>query len=191
MIGGSKLKVLRTVKKAVKRKQIAVVVDGPNMLRKDLNVDLETVRRIIMDVGRPVISIVILDRKAPEKLVEAVNNAGFKPIISAGKVEVDFTIAAMDAIYMEKIDSLILVARSAAYLPLIHKAKEKGKEVVVIGTEPGFSIALKKAADKFVSLSESTELSPPETEGEEEEGYEEQYYADLEEDKGLEGDDSE
>lgn len=185
------MKVLRTVKKAVKRKQVAVVVDGPNMLRKDLNVDLETVRKIIMDIGRPVISAVVLDRKASEKLVEAVNNAGFKPIISAGKVEVDFTIAAMDAIYMDKIDGLIIVARSAAYLPLIHKAKEKGKEVIVIGTEPGFSIALKKAADKFVSLSESAELPPSEVKSEEEEGYEEEYYTDLEEDEGLEGDSSE
>ncbi len=163
------MKVLRSVTKAVKRKQIAIIVDGPNMLRKDLNVNLETIRKIGMDLGRPVISVVVLDRKASEKLVEAVNNAGFRAIISTGKVEVDFTIAAMEAIAADKINTIVLVTRSAAYLPIVHKAKESGKETIVIGAEPGFSVALRKSADISISLSEG---SPSlEFEGDKEEPY--------------------
>lgn len=161
------MKVLRSVRKR-KGKQLAIIVDGPNILRKELGIDLEEIRRMAEEEGRIRIAAVILDRKAPEKLVEAVVNAGFKPITSTGKVEVDFTIVAMDAVYDEKVDALVLVARSAAYMSIVHKAKEKGKEVIVIGAEPGFSTALKKAADLYISLpsSVSEDLSQPE-------GYEE------------------
>ena len=148
------MKVLRSVRKR-KGKQLAIVVDGPNILRKELGIDLEEIRRLAEEEGRVRIATVVLDRKAPEKLVEAVVNAGFRAVISTGKVEVDFTISAMDAIYNDKIDSLVLVARSAAYMPIVHRAKEEGKEVIVIGAEPGFSTALKKAADLYISLPSS------------------------------------
>ena len=148
------MKVLRSVRKK-KGKQLAIIVDGPNILRKELGIDLEEIRRLAEEEGRIRVATVVLDRKAPEKLVEAVVNAGFRAVISTGKVEVDFTIAAMDAVYNEKIDSLVLVARSAAYMPIVHRAKEEGKEVIVIGAEPGFSTALKKAADLYISLPSS------------------------------------
>ncbi len=177
------MKVLRSVTKAVKRKQVAIIVDGPNMLRKDLNVNLETIRKIGMDLGRPVMSVVILDRKASEKLVEAVNNAGFRAIISTGKVEVDFTIAAMEAIATDKINTIVLVTRSAAYLPIVHKAKESGKETVVIGTEPGFSVALRKSADISISLAEG---SPSlKFESDEEESYSSEGEENLYEEEGF------
>ncbi len=155
------MKVLKSVRKKAKKRQLAVIVDGPNILRRDLGIDLEQVRQLVESEGRPRIAVVVLDRKAPEKLVEAVINAGFKPLISTSKVEVDFTIASMEAIYDEKVDALVLVTRSAAYLPIVHKAKERGKEVLVVGAEPGFSTALKKTADVTVLLptSPSEDLS--------------------------------
>ncbi len=161
------MKVLRSVRRK-KVKQLAIIVDGPNILRKELGIDLEEIMRMTEEEGRARIAIVVLDRKAPEKLVEAVVNAGFKAIISTGKVEVDFTIAAMDAIHSDKVDSLVLVARSAAYLPIVHRAKEEGKEVIVIGAEPGFSTALKKSADLYVSLPSSTPEQPSDSKGYEE-----------------------
>lgn len=161
------MKVLRGVKRR-KTKQLAIIVDGPNMLRRELGIDLEEIRKLADMEGRIRVATVILDRKAPEKLLEAVTNAGFKPVISTGKVEVDFSIACMEAIHDEKVDMLIIAARSAAYMPLIHKAKENGKEVMVIGAEPGFSTALKKACDRYILLP-----SPPPQEGGEPEGYDE------------------
>jgi len=161
------MKVLRSVRRK-KVKQLAIIVDGPNILRKELGIDLEEIRGMAEEEGRARIAIVVLDRKAPEKLVEAVVNAGFKAIISTGKVEVDFTIAAMDAIHSDKVDSLVLVARSAAYLPIVHRAKEEGKEVIVIGAEPGFSTALKKSADLYISLPSSAPEQPSDSKGYEE-----------------------
>lgn len=163
------MRVLKGVKRK-KIKRLAVIVDGPNMLRRELGIDLEEIRKLAEREGRLSVAAVVLDRKAPEKLVEAVTNAGFKPLISTGKVEVDFSIACMEAIYNEKIDMIIIAARSAAYMPLIHKAKESGKEVMVIGAEPGFSIALKKACDEYILLPSSSSQNLSELEGDDEGG---------------------
>ncbi len=149
-----------------RRRRVAVIVDGPNMLRKELGVDLEEISKVASDLGNVRVKVVVLDRKAPEKLVEAVMNAGYKALISPGKPEVDLTIAAMDAIHDEKIDALALATRSAAYLPLVYRAKEAGKEVAVIGAEPGFSVALRKAADASFTVGSP---SPPYEGSEEEE----------------------
>jgi uncharacterized protein (TIGR00288 family) len=162
-----KMKVLKGVKRK-KTKQLAVIVDGPNMLRKELGTDLEEIRKLAEREGRIRLAVVVLDRKAPEKLVEAVTNAGFKPLISTGKVEVDFSIVCMEAINDEKIDMIVMTARSAAYMPLIHKAKESGKEVMIIGAEPGFSVALKKACDQYILLPSSSPEDLAEPEGEDE-----------------------
>lgn len=135
-----------------KQKHIGVIVDGPNILRKEISVDLLEIKRKLSAYGRIRYAKVILDKHAPSKLVEAVNNAGFEAIISQGKVEVEFTIESMDIIYDSEIDIITLVTRSAGFLPLIYKAKHFGKEVYVIGAEPGFSIALRNAADKVIML---------------------------------------
>ncbi len=148
-----------------RRRRVAVIVDGPNMLRKELGVDLEEVSKVASELGSVRLKVVVLDRKAPEKLVEAVMNAGYKALISPGKPEVDFTIAAMDSIHDDKIDALALVTRSAAYISLVYRAKEAGKEVAVIGAEPGFSVALRKAADASFTIGTP---SPPDESAEEE-----------------------
>jgi uncharacterized protein (TIGR00288 family) len=59
---------------------------------------------------------------------------------------------AMDAIYNENIDTLVLVTRDMDFLPVIQKAKERGMNTVIMGMEPGFSTALKNAADEVVTL---------------------------------------
>lgn len=162
------MKVIRRVAGRVgRRKQLAIIVDGPNILRKELGLDLEEIRKVSESMGRVRRAIVVLNRQAPEKLVEAVANAGFDVKISFGKPEVDFTIAAMEAAFTDKIQTLVLATRSAAYLPIIHKIKEVGKEVVVIGAEPGFSVALRKAADLCLTLGESSsKASNPKDKGE-------------------------
>ena len=149
------MKVIRGVRGRVgRKKQLAIIVDGPNVLRKELDLDLEKIREIAESMGRVSKAVVIINRQAPEKLVEAITNAGFDARVSFSRPEVDFAVAAMEATFSDKIHTLILTTRSAAYLPIVHKAKEVGKEVVVIGVEPGYSVALKKAADISLSLGE-------------------------------------
>ena len=50
------------------------------------------------------------------------------------------------------IDIIALMTRDADFLPIINKAKENGKETIVIGAEPGFSAALQNSADDAIIL---------------------------------------
>jgi len=62
-------------------------------------------------------------------------------------------------IYNPNIDIIALMTRNAEFLPLINIAKENGKETIVIGAEPGFSIALKNSADSTIVLNGESERS--------------------------------
>jgi len=61
-------------------------------------------------------------------------------------------VEAMELIYNPNIDIIALMTRDADFLPIINKAKENGKETIVIGAEPGFSAALQNSADRAIIL---------------------------------------
>ena len=127
------------------RPKVAFFVDGPNMIRKEFNLDLKDLRKRVEKYGRIVIGKVFLNQFAPEKLIEAVANEGFEAIIALGdpeqKTDVDVAVAvhAMDAIYNPDIAVIALATRDADFLPLIQKIKEKGKIAILITVESGFA----------------------------------------------------
>jgi uncharacterized protein (TIGR00288 family) len=146
-------KVRRKVKKD--RKNVALFIDGPNMIRKEFDINLDKLREKVESYGRIIVAKVFLNQFASEKLIEAIANQGFEPVIALGgesqeegksDVDVCMAVAAMEAVH-KGIDTIVLVTRDADFLPLVQKAKEYGTEVVVIGKEPGFSTALKNSAD--------------------------------------------
>ena len=133
--------------------KIALFVDGPNMLRKEFMIDLRELRRKAEKYGRIVIAKVFLNQFAPRKLIEAVVNEGFEiEMILAEEedtdVDVCLAISAMETILTKDIDIIAIATRDADFVPLVHKAKERGKKVIIFGTEPGFSSALKNSADR-------------------------------------------
>ncbi len=139
------------------RKNVAVFIDGPNMIRKEFNIDLKEVRERAKKYGRLIYGKVFLNQFASEKLIEAVSSQGFEPLIALGvekDQDIDVYMAAeiMEASYSRDIDVIVMVSRDTDFLPIIQKAKKKGKETVVMGSEPGFSIALKNAADHVEDL---------------------------------------
>ncbi|MEI8004381.1 MAG: NYN domain-containing protein, partial [Methanothrix sp.] len=75
-------------KKEKGRKKIGLLVDGPNMLRKEFQMDLEEIRDILKDYGDIKMGKVFLNQYASEKLVEAVENQGFEPVICTSDVDV-------------------------------------------------------------------------------------------------------
>jgi len=138
-----------------KKPIIALLVDGPNMLRKDLSVDVDLlkIKKMLSEIGKIKVALVFLNKFASDKLIDAVSNSGFKPVVCPGKIEVSLALEAAILMTSKRITHIALASRDAGFLPLIHKAKEMGKEVIVIGAEPGFSIALQNAADKVFKLS--------------------------------------
>ncbi len=139
---------------------VGIFVDGPNMLRKEFMIDLGEVRRVARKFGKVSIAKVFINQFAPEKLIEAVINEGFECIMVLGQmsedkstdVDVSLATSAVDSIITKNIDTLVIVTRDADFLPVMQKAKEHGKSVVIIASEPGLSVSLKNAADHIELL---------------------------------------
>lgn len=134
------------------KKNLGLLVDGPNMLRKEFCSDLDFVKNLLVDRGNLRVGKVLLNQYASDKLIEAVVNQGFSPMIVVGDVDVQLAVEAFELIHNPHIDVVALMTRNADFLPLINIAKENGKETLVIGAEPGFSIALQNSADDSIKL---------------------------------------
>ncbi|WP_087037801.1 TIGR00288 family NYN domain-containing protein [Thermococcus litoralis] len=134
------------------QKSIGLIIDGPNILRKEFGIKLENIKEALEKIGKIRVAKVVLNQYAPQGLIEAVVNQGFEPIIVAGDTDVRIAIEAMELIYNSDIEVIALATRDADFLPIINEAKRKGKETVVIGVEPGFSIALQNAADYVIKM---------------------------------------
>ncbi|HDH44697.1 MAG TPA: TIGR00288 family NYN domain-containing protein [Thermococcus sp.] len=147
------VKSIGMIKQKIQRgKKIALLIDGPNILRKEFKVHLEDIVAALEELGNIRVAKVVLNQYAPQGLIEAIANQGFEPIIVAGETGVKLAVEAMREIYNQNIDIIALATRNAEFLPIILKAKEKGKETAIIGIEPGFSAALKHAADYVIAL---------------------------------------
>ncbi|MFA6329884.1 MAG: TIGR00288 family NYN domain-containing protein [Candidatus Micrarchaeia archaeon] len=130
-----------------KPRNIACFVDGPNMLRKELGVDLDKIRKLLAKHGTVKVAKVFLDQYASDKLIEAVTNQGFEVVIIPSDVDVALVTEAMESVFSEHIDTIAIVSRDSDYKPLLSKAKAHGKDTIVVGAEPDFSTALKNSAD--------------------------------------------
>lgn len=152
--------VLEKVKNKVNRRpNVAVYVDGPNVIRQEFDLDLDRLREQIDELGNIKVGKVFLNQYASEKLIEAIVSQGFEASLGLGgekdkesDVDVYMAVNAMESVFSDSIDIVVLVTRDTDFLPVIQKAKEHGKETVIIGMEPGFSTALKNAADQVIEL---------------------------------------
>ncbi|HHN82156.1 MAG TPA: TIGR00288 family NYN domain-containing protein [Methanomicrobia archaeon] len=139
-------------KEKKEEKKIGLLVDGPNILRREFAIDLEDIRRILDDLGDIRIAKVFLNQFASQGLIEAISNQGFDVIIVTGDTDVRIGVDAMEVIFMDSINTVALATRDADFLPILIKAKEHGKETIVIGADPGFSVALQNAADYVIKM---------------------------------------
>ncbi|WP_048058299.1 TIGR00288 family NYN domain-containing protein [Pyrococcus yayanosii] len=147
------VKSIALIKTKIRRgKRIALLVDGPNILRKELGVHLEDIVNALSEIGSIRVAKVILNQYAPQSLIEAVSNQGFEPVIVAGETGVKLAVEAMREVYNPNVDMIALATRNTEFVPIILKAKEKGKETAIVGVEPGLSAALKHAADYVIIL---------------------------------------
>ncbi len=135
-------------------KNIACFVDGPNMIRKELNVDLNAIRKKLQKLGRLKVARVFLDQYASDKLIEAATNQGFDVVIVPSDVDIALAVEAMEFCFKDNIQSIAVVSRDSDFKPLLTKLKEHGKETIVVGAEPDFSSALKNSADIVIIANE-------------------------------------
>lgn len=152
------MSVLEKLKEALAKKRaekgIACFVDGPNMLRKELGVDLGKIKKKLEKHGRLKVARVFLDQYASDKLIEAVTNQGFDVVIVPSDVDVALAVEATEFVFNDAIEAIAIVSRDSDFKPVLTKAKERGKETIVVGMEPDFSTALRNAADIVIDLRE-------------------------------------
>ncbi|HLC36415.1 MAG TPA: TIGR00288 family NYN domain-containing protein [archaeon] len=135
-----------------KPRAIAVFVDGPNILRKELGISLEEITETIKKFGTIKIGKVFLNQYASQKLVEAVVNQGFEPIVTIGDVDVSMAVDATEAVFNPLVDTIALVTRDSDFLPPVIKAKTYGKTTIVVLSEEASGVALKNTADHVVVM---------------------------------------
>ena len=139
------------LKKMFKGKpNIALLVDGPNILRKAFNIDLTEIKKELMKYGNLSVTRIYLDQYAPQKLIEAVVNQGFETVTTTGDVDVTMAIEGMEQLLDDRIDILALMTGDMDYRPLLIKARAHGKKTIIVATDVSFSAALKNTADKII-----------------------------------------
>lgn len=137
-----------SIKKALrKEKNVALLVDGPNTLRKAFHLDIKQIKEEVAKYGNIRIAKIYLDQFASDKLIEAMINQGFDVEITTGDVDVTMAIEAMEYALDPEIDSIALMTRDTDYRPVLVKSKARGKKTMIIATDVAFSAALKNTAD--------------------------------------------
>ena len=143
-----------------KENQIALFVDGPNVIRKQLNIDLREVKKRVEGHGNIRLAKIYLDQFASDKLIEAMVNQGFQPVITTGDVDVTMAVEAMEHVVDSGVDTIALMTRDTDFIPVLNKVKEHGKKTMIVGVQPGFSAALKNTADTLILLEANEAYRP-------------------------------
>ncbi|MBN2518011.1 MAG: NYN domain-containing protein [Candidatus Altiarchaeota archaeon] len=132
--------------------RIALFVDGPNLLRKEFNFDLEDLKMEVEKIGKIAIAKVFLNQFAPEKLIEAVSSVGMESVITPVDPDVALAVEVMEAVYNPNIDTICVVTRDGDFQPPIMKAKQHGKNTIAIGVRRNLSESLINSVDRFIEL---------------------------------------
>jgi len=138
---------------------IALLIDGPNTIRKSLRTDLVRVKKEVQKHGNIRIAKIYLDQFASDKLIEAMVNQGFETEITTGDVDVTMAIEAMEYVLDPNIDIVALMTRDTDYRPVLVKARARGKRTMIVATDVAFSAALKSTADIVVMFNEKDEVN--------------------------------
>lgn len=137
-----------------KQKKVALLIDAPNILRRvnDKHIRIEDIEKIANNLGQIKIAKVILNRHAPKSLLRAIENSGYEPIVATSDIYIRMAIEVMDSIFSKNIQMVIIASRHARCAPILRSAKSNGIDTAIVGFQPGFSIAVKNAADMAFQL---------------------------------------
>ncbi len=135
-----------------RNKQVVLLIDGPNSIRKGMGIDLREVKKELQKYGDIRIAKVYLDQYASDKLIEAMVNQGFQVEITTGDVDVTMAIEAMEFVLEPETDVLALMTRDTDFTPMLRKAKKHGRKAIIVAADSAFSTALKNTADVVVIM---------------------------------------
>ena len=132
-----------------KEKSLAILVDST--ISTPYTTLLPRLRPLMEKVGRVKIAKVVLLQRQTQECAKEISNEGFLPVIVHYDLDVHFALESMELIYNDKIQSLAILTENENYLPLFSRARELGKEVILIQTTGNAGKGLQKAADAVLS----------------------------------------
>lgn len=132
-----------------REKKVSILVDGPNILRRVGNrqIKIEDIDEVAEKLGSISDRYVYLNQHASPKLVEAMVNSGYTPIIVQGDVYVSISMKALEIFHKNRCDIMLIGSRDARVVPILMKLKERGLDTAIVGFDPGFSVALQNVSD--------------------------------------------
>ena len=132
---------------------VALLVDGPNVLREEFDVDLAELLQTAIDDGSTGIGRLYLDEHASAGLIRAAEANGYDVTVTSGDVDVRLAIDAVEAILSGDFDVIAIASRDGDFRPVFDRAGRAGLRTMAIapGTV-GRSDALVQAADEAVML---------------------------------------
>ncbi len=111
------------------------------------------IRPLLEEIGDiKVAKIVLLQQEALEHSND-INQEGFIPVIVHNDLDIQFALEAMELIYNEKIQILALATENEKLLPLLSRAREIGKEVILLHSSNHVNRGLQNAADIVLPMS--------------------------------------
>ncbi|MFW9984364.1 MAG: NYN domain-containing protein [Candidatus Odinarchaeota archaeon] len=111
------------------------------------------IRPLLEEIGDvKVAKIVLLQQEALEHSND-INQEGFIPVIVHNDLDIQFALEAMELIYNEKIEILALATENEKLLPLFSRAREIGKEVILLHSSNHVNRGLQNAADIVLPMS--------------------------------------
>ena len=141
-----------------KTPNIALLIDGPNTIRKSFNLDLNEIKKEVQKYGKIRVARIYLDQFASDKLIEAMVNQGFETVTTTGDVDVTMAIEAMEYVLSPEIDTIALMTRDTDFRPVLVKARAKGKSTMIVATDVAFSAALRNTADRVIIFKVNTNV---------------------------------
>jgi uncharacterized protein (TIGR00288 family) len=128
-----------------KKNAVALLIDG-NVV-SDLSEIITKFRPLLEEIGDiKVGKVVILQQQAVE-YSKIIAHEGFIPVIIHDALDIHFALEAMEFIYNEKIATLAIATENENLLPLLSRARELGKEVILLYTSENINRGLQNAAD--------------------------------------------
>jgi uncharacterized protein (TIGR00288 family) len=111
------------------------------------------VKDLLEDLGvTKVAKVVINQQTSHEETVKQITQKGYNPIVVPGEADVHVAVEAADMAFNEKLGAVVLFTTNPNILPALTKAKELGKETILLRTTDKSNEALENVADIVIVL---------------------------------------
>jgi uncharacterized protein (TIGR00288 family) len=133
-----------------KEKSVAVMVDSA-ISSSYINI-LPQLRLLVEEIGKIKIAKIIIMQEQAFETAKDISDEGFLPVIVHDDLDIHFALELMELIYNEKIQTLAIVTENEKFLPLFGRARELGKEVILLQATGNVGRGLQNAADLVLPI---------------------------------------